>query len=151
MKNQPTPETNSTRTMTVLSVSPLAEDYFSLQAIFNHSKRALYRADSLASALAIIRRWEVGVVICERNLSPGTWIDLLEGLRPLPDAPPLIVTSRLADEKLWAEALNLGAYDVLAKPFEIRELVRSVNSAWLHWYHGHAVHPGIWSAMRAAS
>src|ERR1035438_7093268 len=34
MKNQPTPETNSTRTMTVLSVSPLAEDYFSLQAIF---------------------------------------------------------------------------------------------------------------------
>src|ERR1039458_5525052 len=113
MKNQPTPETNSTRTMTVLSVSPLAEDYFSLQAIFSHSKRALYRADSLASALAIIRRWEIGVVICERNLSPGTWIDLLEELRPLPDAPPLIVTSRLADEKLWAEALNLGAYDVL--------------------------------------
>src|SRR5664279_5230679 len=93
MKNQPTPETNSTRTMTVLSVSPLAEDYFSLQAIFSHSKRALYRADSLASALAIIRRWEIGVVICERNLSPGTWIDLLEELRPLPDAPPLIVTS----------------------------------------------------------
>src|ERR1039458_1463024 len=120
MKNQPTPETNSTRPMTVLSVSPLAEDYFSLKAIFNHSKRALYRADSLASALAIIRRWEVGVVVCERNLSPGQWI-------------------------------NLGAYDVLAKPFEIRELVRSVNSAWLHWYHQQAVHTTEWTAMRAAS
>jgi hypothetical protein len=24
---------------------------------------------------------------------------------------------------------------VLAKPFERLELVRSVSSAWLHWYH----------------
>ena len=151
MKNQPTPETNPTKTMTVLSVSPLAEDYFSLQAIFSHSKRALYRAATLTSALGILRRWEIGVVICERNLSPGTWIDLLKELRPLPAAPPLIVTSRLADEKLWAEALNLGAYDVLAKPFEIRELVRSVNSAWLHWYHQFATQNRVWNVLRAAS
>jgi DNA-binding response OmpR family regulator len=68
-------------------------------------------------------------------LSPGTWIDMLEELRLLRNAPPLIVTSRLADEKLWAEALNLGAYDVLAKPFDLSELVRIVNLAWLHWWH----------------
>jgi DNA-binding response OmpR family regulator len=49
----------------------------------------------------------------------------------------LIVTSRLADEKLWAEALNLGAYDVLAKPFDRQELVRTANLAWLHWRHRH--------------
>ena len=151
MKNQPAPETNPTRTMTVLSVSPLAEDYFSLQTIFSHSKRALYKADTLASALAVIRRWEISVVICERNLLPGTWIDLLEKLRPLPDAPQLIVTSRLADEKLWAEALNLGAYDVLAKPFERMELVRSVSSAWLHWHHKYEVSVRAWVTMRAAS
>lgn len=149
MKNQPT--ANPTRIVTVLSVSPLAEDYFSLQAVFNHSNRALYKADSLASALAVIRRREIGVVICERDLSPGTWIDMLEELRLLRDAPPLIVTSRLADEKLWAEALNLGAYDVLAKPFEHRELVRSVNLAWLHWYHQHEVHNREVNAMQVAS
>ena len=55
----------------------------------------------------------------------------------------LIVTSRLADDRLWAEALNLGAYDVLAKPFERMELVRSVSSAWLHWL------PQIWGLDRA--
>ncbi|MGD0773561.1 MAG: response regulator [Candidatus Solibacter sp.] len=151
MRNHPAPEMNSTRTVTVLSVSPLAEDYFSLQAVFSHSRKALYRADSLASALAAVRRWEIGVVICERNLSPGTWIDLLDNLRPLPNAPPLIVTSRLADENLWAEALNLGAYDVLAKPFAIEELVRSVNSAWLHWYHQREADARAWNALRAAS
>ncbi len=135
IKKQPTAETNPARIVTVLSVSPLAEDYFSLQALFNQSKWELYKADSLASALAVMRRREIGVVICERDLSPGTWIDLLEELRLLRDAPQLIVASRLADERLWAEALNLGAYDVLAKPFERREVVHSVSSAWLHRRH----------------
>jgi DNA-binding response OmpR family regulator len=51
----------------------------------------------------------------------------------LPNPPLLIVTSRLADERLWAEALNLGAYDVLAKPFDKREVIRTVTAAWLHW------------------
>ena len=50
---------------------------------------------------------------------------------PLP--PKLIVTCRLADERLWAEVLNLGGFDVLAQPFYAREVVRSVNSACSHW------------------
>jgi CheY-like chemotaxis protein len=90
-------------------------------------------------------------VICERDLSPGTWIDMLKEGELLPNAPSFIVTSRLADDRLWAEALNLGAYDVLAKPFERLELVRSVSSAWLHWYHKYEVPTRDWTAMRAAS
>jgi DNA-binding NtrC family response regulator len=147
--------TNPTRIVTVLCVSPLAEDYFSLQAFFNHSKWELHKADSLASALPVIRRREIGVVICERYLSQGnTWIDMLDELRLLQDAPPLIVTSRNADERLWAEALNLGAYDVLAKPFERKELVRSVSMAWLHWHHRRDRREApdrVMQAMQAAS
>ena len=148
MKKQPASETSPTRTVTVLCVSPIAEDHFSLQAIFNHSRWQLYRADCLASAQAILRRCKIGVVICERNLSPGSWVDMLAEARLLPTAPSLIVTSRLADDALWAEALNLGAYDVLAKPFDHSELVRSVTSAWLHWFHERAFPPSAF-AMRA--
>jgi len=50
----------------------------------------------------------------------------------LPDPPLLIVASRLADEYLWAEALNPGAYDVLAKPFDAEEVIRVLRSAWFH-------------------
>ena len=63
----------------------------------------------------------------------------------------LIVASRLADEGLWAEAMNLGAYDVLAKPFERKELVRSVSLAWLHWRHQHDVPTREVNAMQAAT
>jgi len=58
---------------------------------------------------------------------------MLERLMLLRDAPPLIVTSRLADDRLWVEALNLGAYDVLAKPFDRQEVTRSIHLAWMHW------------------
>jgi DNA-binding response OmpR family regulator len=57
---------------------------------------------------------------------------LLEQLARLPDPPALVVTSRIADDSLWAEALNLGAYDVLAKPFDGAEVVRVVSLAWLN-------------------
>ena len=58
----------------------------------------------------------------------------MEHVNAMPNAPSLIVTSRLADDRLWAEALNLGAWDVLAKPFHVTEVIRSVRSAWQHWH-----------------
>jgi DNA-binding response OmpR family regulator len=41
----------------------------------------------------------------------------------------LIVVSRLANESLWAEVLNLGGFDVLALPFDREELERVTLSA----------------------
>jgi FixJ family two-component response regulator len=43
--------------------------------------------------------------------------------------PPLIVTSRHADNRLWGEVLNLGGFDVLAKPLDEDEVRRVVESA----------------------
>jgi len=136
MQKQPAIEQNR-RIVTVLSVSPDREDHSAIEGMVGHSRWALYQAGEVAAALAILEEREIGVVLCERDLKPGTWIDLLAPLQLLSDAPPLIVTSRLADERLWSEALNLGAYDVLAKPFDVRELARSVSLAWLHWRHRH--------------
>jgi DNA-binding response OmpR family regulator len=51
--------------------------------------------------------------------------------------PLLIVASRTADEYLWAEALNLGAYDVLSKPYHPAEVIRVLSMAWLHWRNRH--------------
>ena len=49
-------------------------------------------------------------------------------------APPnLIVFSRLADERLWAEVLNLGGFDVLMTPFEPEEVLRVDFAAWSRW------------------
>ncbi|HLK47457.1 MAG TPA: hypothetical protein VKT49_04945, partial [Bryobacteraceae bacterium] len=61
------------------------------------------------------------------------WKRALQDLRRLSRPPQLVVTSRLADELLWAEALNWGAYDVLAEPFDRDEVMRVVASARRHF------------------
>jgi DNA-binding response OmpR family regulator len=135
--------------LTILSVTPLEEDHVSIQTIIGHSTWMMFQARDLASARALLRQHEIAVAICERDLLPGTWIDVLEHLNALPKAPSLIVTSRLADERLWAEALNLGAWDVLVKPFDRFELIRSVKLAWDHWHK--QTHMRVGKSMSAAS
>ena len=73
------------------------------------------------------------VVVCERDLADGDWKDVLEVTASLPIPPPVIVTSRLADERLWAEVINLGGFDVLAKPLDRQEVNWVLNFAWEHW------------------
>ena len=38
-----------------------------------------------------------------------------------------------ADDRLWAEVLSLGGYNVLPKPFKTDEVFREVGLAWLSW------------------
>jgi DNA-binding NtrC family response regulator len=93
-----------------------------------------------ASALSTLRRRQVAIVVCDAELAPGSWQEMLQHLSNLPDPPLLIVSSRLADERLWAEALNLGAYDVLVQPFDSLEVVRILSLALQHWNERHGVH-----------
>lgn len=133
------PEGTSHR-ITVLSVAPMEEDHLVLSAILADSRWplcpgsqwTLETAGSLPAALAVLDKTRIPLVLCESDLGAGTWREFWEHAATLPDAPFLIVTSRLADEHLWAEALNLGAYDVLAKPFDPTEVIRTLSQAWLH-------------------
>ena len=113
-----------------LLISPSQEERDFLRALFNEEGWTLHSSSSIASASAALRSKLVSVVITEADLPVGTWKDVLEVMEFLPHRPMVIVTSLHADDRLWAEALNLGAYDVLAKPFNKTELMRVLNSAW---------------------
>jgi FixJ family two-component response regulator len=66
-------------------------------------------------------------------LPDGRWQDILSSVTDADNPPCLIVSSNLADERLWAEVLNEGGYDLLPKPFESKEVTRVISLAWLHW------------------
>jgi DNA-binding NtrC family response regulator len=118
----------------VLSVSPLQEDHSSLQCIIHNTKSIVFEAHDLASARNLLRTYDIAVVFCERDLHQGwTWIDILEDIHTRPGKPSLIVTSRLADDRLWVEVLNRGAWDLLAKPYDNTEVIHCFRSAWRHW------------------
>lgn len=134
-----------TQNLTVLSISPVEEDGLRLERLLNdsdstthnYSKWSVVRHARPEPALTELKENRIPIVLCENDVLRDSWRGLLVELAQLPDPPLLIVTSRLADERLWAEALNLGAWDVLAKPLDREEVHRTLNSAWLHWANRH--------------
>ena len=114
-----------------LLISPFEEDYRSLSGLFSEHGWTLNSAASIAPASTMLRD-PPSVVITEADLPVGTWKDVLEIMYLLPKPPPVIVASIHADDQLWAEALNFGAYDVLAKPFDDTEVFRVLTAACMH-------------------
>lgn len=116
----------------VVSVSSTPGDHAELERLLQMPRWEVYRSNTVGSAVRLLRALRlVPIVVCDANLFPATWQELLAEIGVLPEPPYLIVTSRIADDHLWAEALNLGAYDVLGKPFDVTELTRSLSLAWL--------------------
>jgi DNA-binding NtrC family response regulator len=120
----------------ILSVSANEEDHATLQRLIGHSRWVLDKARDFPQATALLsQKSGISVIVWDCDALPGAWIDLVNDLLDMPAAPSLILTSRLADDRLWSEALNVGAWDVLAKPLDRAEAVRSVKYAWDHWRH----------------
>jgi len=91
------------------------------------------KARNLSEARALFtQNSEISVIVCDCDAVPGAWIAILDDLVAIPAPPSLILTSRLADDRLWAKALNLGAWDVLAKPLDRLETLRSIACASDH-------------------
>ena len=122
-----------TTAVSVLAILPSQEDQASLNEIFCHSNWNVHFIEMLGHARILMEEVAAGVVISDCCLPDGGWIDVLVELQRRPLETPLIVASRLADERLWTEVLNRGGYDVLPIPFHGEEVVRSVSLAWRFW------------------
>lgn len=114
-------------TLKLLSISPNAEDHETLRHIVTDFNCSVFPAETLYEALNKLASKRFAVILCEEILEDGTWKDILDQ----PGGPPVVVTSRLADERLWCEVLNLGGYDVLAKPFSNREVLHLLKTITL--------------------
>jgi DNA-binding NtrC family response regulator len=117
----------------VLAVSSIESDHTSLSHIFGHTAWTFDSVRSLQEATAKLAASPSPVILCEETLPDGSWKDLFAFCQRTADPAHLIVTSQFADDRLWAEVLNIGAYDVLAKPFQSKEVFRVIGLAWRHW------------------
>lgn len=117
----------------VLVVAPDEEDRHTLDQCLGDFDWMIRSESTFPRTARCLRDSQFHLVISETDLPAGTWKDVLAEIQRLSNPPFLIVTSRFADERLWAEALNLGAYDVLSKPFVNTEVARTLKMAWLHW------------------
>ena len=129
------------RQVTVVSIGPADEHHVTLAEIVSgaewklcpDTRWTLKSFPNMRTAGAVLRSGDVSIVLYNKDGEPTEWAQTLDRLMQLPHKPLPIVTSRAADDRLWSEALNLGAYDVLGKPFDRAEVVRTLSHAWLRW------------------
>ena len=111
--------------ITILSL----DDHATIADILEPLNWPFHFALTLPNVMRVLRSIRMAAVICD----VPEWRELLAGVAELATPPLVIVASSQADDRLCAEALNLGAYDVLAKPFDPAEVRRTVSIAVLHW------------------
>ncbi|MBI4460486.1 MAG: response regulator [Acidobacteria bacterium] len=69
------------------------------------------------------------LIFVDAELPDGSWEDMLQYLLDSSKPCELIVCSRCGDERLWAEVIQRGAFDLLPAPYDGREVLRIIQSA----------------------
>jgi DNA-binding NtrC family response regulator len=113
----------------VLFVSPHREDAAAISRMLDFVGIRCEHVMSCGEAGRRLERSAWDAVLTEASLDDGDWKDVLACALGLEYSPPVVVTHYAADDRLWAEALNLGCYDVLAQPFDTREVQRILQLA----------------------
>jgi two-component system response regulator FixJ len=70
-----------------------------------------------------------GCLILDLRMPDGDGMDLLRNLHARGDSPPVIILSGHVDVPIAVEAMRMGAWTVLEKPFEPSELIELAHSA----------------------
>jgi len=138
MNTQHRPYANE-KSITVLVVGGFDSDLIALLRILSDKDWTLLWHTTRADAVETLERRPVDAVLCDRELPDGDWKDLLGSAASVANPPRVIVTARFANERLWAEVLHLGGFDVLSKPFDAGEVKRAMSLALDL---GNAVEPG---------
>lgn len=113
----------------ILFISGRHEDARHLTQMLHALPLELEHAPTLQQARTRIHQQEYELILTEAALPDGVWLDVLHLVRECPRETGVIVTDPQADARFWAEALNLGAYDLLAQPFYEPEVRRILYNA----------------------
>ncbi|MGA3073844.1 MAG: response regulator [Bryobacteraceae bacterium] len=119
--------------ISILLIGPPDSRRCALRNILTPPQWEIREAATYREAVRILDNRRIAVTICDTEIEDGNWQVLLADLQNRANPPNLIVSSRLADERLWAEVLNLGGYDVLVQPFDRGEVLRVARMAWMAW------------------
>jgi len=111
----------------VLFISPYLQDAQVLGLMLAEASLVLIHATCLKEAVSRLEADQFPAVLTEAQLEDGTWQDLLPLTRS--QGFELVVTDASADARFWAEAINLGAYDLLVQPSQETEVRRVLSSA----------------------
>ncbi len=113
-------------TLLVVDDDPAAR--YALVRVFEKEYRVV-EADSVVAARDILAADRPEVVLLDYNLSGEDGLVLLREIGNTPAAPAVVMITAHGSERIAVEAMKAGAYDYLAKPYDLDELRLVVSRA----------------------
>ncbi len=86
-------------------------------------------ADSLSQARRILQEADFDLVLCDIMMPEGSGLDLLKEIRASDSSASVIMITAYTSTDTAIEAMKLGAYDYVSKPFDVEELKILVEKA----------------------
>jgi DNA-binding NtrC family response regulator len=112
-----------------------------LQILVEKVGAAPYCAQSAEVALVICSEQRIDLVLSDLKMAPIDGLEFLRRLRSLGCDVPVIILTALGTISTAVEAMKLGAFDYLQKPFDNEALeivIRKALDFSLHRVEGHA-------------
>ena len=116
-------------TLRIFIVSSNNENRHALQSILNRQACKTQFASSVTECERLLPFQDVDLLFCDRCLADGTYHDVLRIIRSAKPSLPVIVTSPFADWSQYLEALDAGAYDLIAAPCQLTDVVWMITRA----------------------
>jgi two-component system response regulator PilR (NtrC family) len=111
----------------IVDDEPGMRDFLSI--LLRKEGYAVSAAESSDKAIELMARGEFDLVISDISMPGLSGIEVLRQARASsPDTPVILITAYASTESA-VEALKLGAYDYLIKPFDVEELKNVVHNA----------------------
>src|SRR2546423_45879 len=111
----------------------IAEDEANLRLVLQKELQRLgYRVQAAPDGEAALRKLEesnVDVLLCDINMPNMDGMELLRRIHQRPNPPEVIMLTGQGTIETAVEAMKLGAYDYLTKPYSINELDVRVRQA----------------------
>ena len=95
---------------------------FGMKKALARDNYEIAEAENGLHALEIIAKKRIDVVILDLNMPELNGIEVLDRIQLMKSKPLVIVVTAYGSEKIAVEAMKKGAYDYIAKPYEVEEL-----------------------------
>lgn len=95
---------------------------YGMKKILQKDNYTVYEAKDGTDALQMIKTMHPSLVFLDINMPQLDGMKILEMINDMKNPPLVVIVTAYGSEKIAVEAMKKGAYDYIAKPYEIDEL-----------------------------
>ncbi|MCA9634078.1 MAG: sigma-54-dependent Fis family transcriptional regulator, partial [Myxococcales bacterium] len=115
--------------LTVMVVDDEPSNLASLRKIFERDQMRVFTAENAKSALDVVRRHRVQVVLTDLMMPGTSGVDLLKALKELSPDTEVVLMTAYGTVETAVQAMREGAYDFVEKPLKRMQIVKTVRKA----------------------